>query len=87
MDEENAGADRAEQGPERIDTVLRYHQQSKHHFFRYAQGPDHLDWANQPDPFRRFTGAALIALPRLHAGDAPASPPYGGLAQERPARS
>ncbi len=79
MDEEKAGAARAEQGPERIDTVLRYHQQSKHHFFRYAQGPDHLDWANQPDPFRRYMGAALIALPRLHADDAPASPPYADL--------
>jgi hypothetical protein len=61
MKAENTVAARDEPGPQRIDTVLRYHQQSKHHFFRYAPGPDHLDWANQPDPFRRYTGAALVA--------------------------
>ena len=78
------------QAPESLDTVMRYHQQTKHHFFRYAPGPDSLDWANQPDPFRRYEGAALVALPRLRAGDAPASPPYedlfrgGGVARTAP---
>ncbi|WP_051244737.1 SagB/ThcOx family dehydrogenase [Azohydromonas australica] len=69
----------AAQAPEGLDTVLRYHEQTKHHFFRYAQGPDSLDWANQPDPFRRYEGAPVVALPRLRAGDAPASPPYEDL--------
>jgi SagB-type dehydrogenase family enzyme len=59
-----------------IDGVARYHQQTKHHFFRYAPSPARLDWANQPDPFRRYEGAPLVALPRLRADDPPASPPY-----------
>ncbi|XP_010692211.2 uncharacterized protein LOC104905380 isoform X2 [Beta vulgaris subsp. vulgaris] len=32
---------------------LKYHQQTKHHFTNYARGPGRLDWANQPNPFRR----------------------------------
>jgi SagB-type dehydrogenase family enzyme len=32
---------------------------------RYAEGPGHLDWANQPDPFRTYTGAPSIDLPLL----------------------
>lgn len=42
--------------------VIAYHQASKHHLERYAPGPGGLDWANQPDPFRRFTGAPRIEL-------------------------
>ena len=41
---------------------MRYHERSKHHFGRYARGPGRLDWANQPDPFRRYEGAALTRL-------------------------
>jgi SagB-type dehydrogenase family enzyme len=74
-----AGKARAAQASEGLDTVMRYHQQTKHHFFRYAPGPNSLDWANQPDPFRRYEGAALIALPRLQGSDAPVSPPYEDL--------
>jgi nitroreductase len=48
-----------------LDTVLAYHQRSKHHFQRYAAGPQGLDWANQPDPFRTFSGAARLDLPLL----------------------
>ena len=59
-----------------IDAVLRYHEQTKHHFFRYAPGPGGLDWANQPDPFRRYAGAPLIRLPLLAGDD---SPPYENL--------
>ena len=44
-----------------IDDVMRYHRRTKHHFDRFAPGPTQLDWANQPDPFRRYEGAALIA--------------------------
>ena len=43
--------------------VIAYHQASKHHLDRYAPGPSGLDWANQPDPFRRFAGAPRIELP------------------------
>lgn len=62
-----------------LDMVMRYHQETKHHFSRYARSPGYLDWANQPDPFRRYEGAALFALPRLKPEDAPASPVYEDL--------
>ncbi len=44
-------------------TILSYHDRSKHRLRGYAPGPGHLDWAMQPDPFRRFEGAARTALP------------------------
>lgn len=43
--------------------LLEYHQRSKHGVDRYAPGPGGLDWANQPEPFREFAGAAQIKLP------------------------
>jgi SagB-type dehydrogenase family enzyme len=43
--------------------VLEYHRRSKHCLDRYAPGPGRLDWANQPDPFRLYAGAAAIKLP------------------------
>ncbi len=46
-----------------LAVVLRYHEASKHHLDRYAPGPGGLDWANQPDPFRTYTGAERLALP------------------------
>ena len=51
--------------PDRIREILSYHRCSKHHMHRYAEGPGHLDWANQPDPFRTYTGAPSIDLPLL----------------------
>ena len=48
-----------------IETVMRYHQRTKHLFNRYAPGPGELDWANQPSPFRSYAGAPLIRLPLL----------------------
>jgi SagB-type dehydrogenase family enzyme len=62
-----------------LETVLRYHERTKHHFHRYAAGPRALDWANQPDPFRRYGGAPLLALPLLGANDEPRSPSYDAL--------
>ena len=47
-----------------LDVVMRYHQETKHHFFRYARAPGYMDWANQPDPFRRYDGSPLRALPQ-----------------------
>lgn len=44
-------------------SILDYHESSKHQLRRYAPGPGYLDWASQPDPFRRFEGAARTALP------------------------
>ncbi len=62
-----------------LATVIRYHQETKHHFFRYARALGYLDWANQPDPFRRFHGAPLVPLPLLAPDVAPLSPTYAEL--------
>ena len=62
-----------------IDRAIRYHVQTKHHFNRYARSLGHLDWANQPDPFRRYEGAPLIPLPLLRPDDEPISPPYDAI--------
>lgn len=64
------------------DTVLEvigYHQQTKHHFFRYARALGYMDWSNQPDPFRRYEGAPLISLPVMNLAEDPAPPPYDDL--------
>jgi len=58
---------------------MRYHERTKHHFNRFAAGPGQLDWANQPDPFRRYAGAALTRLPLLGPDEPPVSPPYESL--------
>lgn len=62
-----------------LEAVMRYHERTKHHFNRYAPGPGELDWANQPDPFRRYEGAPLVRLPLLGPDDAPTSPRYDDL--------
>lgn len=66
-------------GPARLEAVLRYHERTKHHFYRFAAGPGQLDWANQPDPFRRYAGAALARLPLLAPDAEPLSPAYEDL--------
>jgi SagB-type dehydrogenase family enzyme len=43
-------------------TVADYHEKTKHHYHRYAASSGYLDWANQPDPFRRYDGAPLVQL-------------------------
>ena len=47
------------------DTVLAYHQRTKHHFQRYAAGPDGLDWTNQPAAFREYAGSPKLPLALL----------------------
>jgi SagB-type dehydrogenase family enzyme len=54
-----------------MSAVLDYHERSKHRLDRYAPGPGRLDWATQPDPFRRYAGAPQIDLPLL-ASELPA---------------
>jgi SagB-type dehydrogenase family enzyme len=53
------------------DLVREYHRRTKHAIDRYARGPNGLDWANQPDPFRTFSGAPRhdwgMAADGLHA--------------------
>jgi SagB-type dehydrogenase family enzyme len=67
------------QDPSQLEEVMRYHERTKHHFARFAPGPGRLDWANQPDPFRRFQGAPLIRLPLLAPDDEPHPPGYDDL--------
>ncbi|MEW6751927.1 MAG: SagB/ThcOx family dehydrogenase [Candidatus Latescibacterota bacterium] len=50
------------------EVAFAYHEATKHHLDRYAPGPGRLDWATQPDPFRRYAGAPLVPLDRF-AGD------------------
>jgi len=64
-----------------IDRVIAYHIRTKHQFDRYARSSGFLDWANQPNPFRRFEGAELIRLPLLNPEDDPQSPAYEALYQ------
>lgn len=45
-----------------LSTVFAYHERTKHHFHHYAEGPDGLDWASQPHPFRQFLGAPETQL-------------------------
>ncbi len=53
--------------------IIAYHEASKHHYRTYAPGPGYLDWATQPDPFRRYAGAHVLPLARLATDD---GPPY-----------
>jgi SagB-type dehydrogenase family enzyme len=62
-----------------VDRVIHYHVQTKHHFNRYARSMGFLDWANQPDPFRRFEGTQLISLPLLQFDEEPLSPAYPAI--------
>lgn len=45
-------------------TVIDYHNRTKHTLQRYAKGPETIDWDDQPDPFRRFLGCEIITLPK-----------------------
>ena len=59
--------------------VMGYHQTTKHHFYRYARALGYMDWANQPNPFRRYDGAPLIRLPLLPSDGEPVSPTYDAI--------
>ncbi len=62
-----------------------YHEATKHYFGRFAPALGYLDWAAQPDPFRRFAGSALIDLPREPlAPDVVYDALYDGTAPSRP---
>lgn len=47
---------------ERIVAVRAYHERTKHHLERYARSLGYLDWATQPNPFRRYDCAPLARL-------------------------
>ena len=65
--------------------ALQYHHATKHHFNRFARSRGYLDWATQPDPFRRYAGAPVVALDRdVVAGDLPYSALYDGRGTAQP---
>ena len=45
------------------ETVVAYHERTKHHYHRFAVSLGYMDRASQPDPFRRYQGTALVRLP------------------------
>ncbi|MGZ4979876.1 MAG: SagB/ThcOx family dehydrogenase [Methylobacter sp.] len=45
------------------ETVLTYHNRTKHTLECYAKGPESIDWEDQPDQFRHFSGCELVTLP------------------------
>jgi len=49
--------------PTPSEIARAYHATTKHHPQRYARALGYMDWDTQPDPFRRFPGAAEVALP------------------------
>jgi SagB-type dehydrogenase family enzyme len=75
----NDDAIRGAGAPDPLLTVIQYHQETKHHFSRYARSLGYMDWANQPNPFRRYEGSPLVALPLLEPDEAPRSPLYDDL--------
>ncbi len=57
-----------------VAEVLAYHDRTKHAFDRFAPALGYLDWATQPDPFRRYAGAPVVELPRRVPAAATAGP-------------
>jgi SagB-type dehydrogenase family enzyme len=49
--------------PSPEELVIAYHERTKHHFNRFARALGYLDWATQPNPFRRYDGAPVFSLP------------------------
>jgi hypothetical protein len=45
-------------------------ERTKHHYHRFAASVGYMDWATQPDPFRRYEGASLVRLPFSEMGQA-----------------
>ncbi len=54
-----------------LETVIAYHERTKHFPGRYARALGYLDWATQPNPFRRFSDAPLLPLDLMPVGDEP----------------
>ena len=48
-----------------IEEIVRYHEESKHHYHRYAKSLGYMDWENQPNPFRFYEETRVISLPLL----------------------
>ncbi|ESQ36832.1 hypothetical protein EUTSA_v10007140mg [Eutrema salsugineum] len=69
------GFSSSQEEEEKLRLVLKYHNQTKHSLTGYARGPRGLDWANQPNPFRRYLSAPLLPLQhQSQDGDSPLYP-------------
>lgn len=69
--------------PDALALVRAYHARTMHYFKRYARGPMGLDWASQPDPFRRYSGAELVKLAHTPREEGPLySDVFGGVLLE-----
>jgi len=55
----------------KLETVLAYHERTKHAPGRFARSLGYLDWDTQPDPFRRYVGAELVRLAETETTDGP----------------
>jgi SagB-type dehydrogenase family enzyme len=49
---------------ENVEVARGYHERTKHSEERLAASPHHLDWDNQPVPFKLYRGLETIPLPR-----------------------
>lgn len=45
-----------------IQTILNYHNETKHSQRRYARSLGYMDWATQPNPFRNYSNTKKIKL-------------------------
>lgn len=70
--------------PDALADIIAYHERTKHHPERYANGPHGLDWASQPNPFRRFAGAPFFRLPLTDLDDTPPAAALFGAATVTP---
>ncbi|CAI0626946.1 unnamed protein product [Linum tenue] len=70
-----------EADPGKLSQVLTYHNQTKHSMHKYARGPHGLDWANQPNPFRRYPSVPLLPL---GGEDSSSSPLYQSIFESLP---
>jgi SagB-type dehydrogenase family enzyme len=52
-----------EMEPSAEETVVGYHERTKHHYRRFAASLGYLDWATQLDSLRRYDGAPLVGFP------------------------
>ena len=59
-----------------INTVIDYHDRTKHHPHRFAKSPGYMDWSTQPYPFRSYDGSDKF---QLLLGDADPSANYDEL--------
>jgi SagB-type dehydrogenase family enzyme len=59
-----------------LAVTIEHHERTKHRPHRYARSPGRMDWATEPDPFRRYGGARLLALDEAGLDEGPR---YGDL--------